>query len=145
MTASNIHYEIADRTRSLPRAANCRHTPLGPASSDLMEAINECLGLLKIHLRLTTTSDHVLNIAYNLQAGASAQGAPPTRGAATKHTSTPLGLAAFPIPPRRAISVAASTRPDIYCLAQLFNAIRLKVLAAAAEASLRGSGPISTG
>jgi hypothetical protein len=67
MTASNIHYEIADRTRATAHggigAVHLLAQRLG-----LDQAINDGLGLLKIHLPYHD-SDHVLNIAYNLLAG----------------------------------------------------------------------------
>lgn len=67
MTASNVHYEIADRTRATVHG--------GIAAMHLLakrlgfdQAIDRRLGLLKIHLPYHD-SDHVLNIAYNLLAG----------------------------------------------------------------------------
>jgi len=67
MTASNIHYEIADRTRATA------HGGIGAIhllvrKLELDEAIDRQFGLLKIHLPYHE-SDHVLNIAYNLLAG----------------------------------------------------------------------------
>ena len=62
-TAANIHYEIADRTRGLAHggigAIHLLARRLG-----LIDAINEKLQLLKIHLPYHE-SDHVLNLAYN--------------------------------------------------------------------------------
>lgn len=62
-TAANIHYEIAERSRGLAHggigAMHALVLQLG-----LVEAINERLHLLKIHLPFHE-SDHVLNIAYN--------------------------------------------------------------------------------
>jgi hypothetical protein len=62
-TASNIHYDIADRTRGLVHggigAIHLLARRLG-----LIDAIDERLHLLKIHLPYHE-SDHVLNIAYN--------------------------------------------------------------------------------
>lgn len=62
-TASNIHYEIADRTRGLAHggigAIHLLVRQLG-----LAEAIDRHLHLLKIH-RPYHESDHVLNFAYN--------------------------------------------------------------------------------
>lgn len=63
MTASNIHYEIAERTRGI-----C-HGGIGAMHSlvrelGLSEAIDERLQVLKLHLPYHE-SDHVLNIAYN--------------------------------------------------------------------------------
>jgi Transposase DDE domain group 1 len=62
-TASNIHYEIASRTRGLVHgglgAIHVLARQLG-----LIDAIDERLHLLKIHLPYHE-SDHVLNLAYN--------------------------------------------------------------------------------
>jgi len=67
MTALNIRYEIADRTRATSHggigAIHLLTKKLG-----LDQAIDQNLGLLKIHLPYHD-SDHVLNIAYNLLAG----------------------------------------------------------------------------
>ena len=67
MAASNIQYEIADRTRAISvggiGAAHLLVKRLG-----LDQAINERLDLLKVHLPYHE-SDHILNIAYNLLAG----------------------------------------------------------------------------
>ncbi len=62
-SASNIHYELADRTRAIS------HGGIGLVQGlvneiGLAEAINRHLKLLKIHLPYHE-SDHVLNIAYN--------------------------------------------------------------------------------
>jgi hypothetical protein len=65
--ATNIHYEMSDRTRAITCggivAVHLLPKPLG-----LAEAINERLGLFKVH-RPYHESDHVLNIAYNRLAG----------------------------------------------------------------------------
>jgi hypothetical protein len=67
MTASNIRYEIADRTRAIaPGGIGAIHRldrKLG-----LVDDIDRGLHLLKRHLPYFE-SDHVLNIAYNLLAG----------------------------------------------------------------------------
>jgi Transposase DDE domain group 1 len=67
MTALNIHYEIADRTRATA-AGGIGAIHLLVRKLGLIEAIDRGLGLLKIHLPYHD-SDHVLNIAYNLLAG----------------------------------------------------------------------------
>jgi len=67
MTAANIHYEIADRTQATA-AGGIGAIHLLVRKLGLDEAINRCLGVLKIHLPYHD-SDHVLNIAYNLLAG----------------------------------------------------------------------------
>ena len=62
-TAANIHYEIADRTRGLAHGGiGAIH--LLARRIGLIEAINDKLHLLKIHLPYHE-SDHVLNLAYN--------------------------------------------------------------------------------
>ena len=67
MTASNIHYEIADRTRATADGGiGAMHLLVRKLGLD--QAIDRRLGLLKIHLPYHE-SDHVLNIAYNLLAG----------------------------------------------------------------------------
>ena len=66
-TASNIHYELADRVCGLgPGGIGAMH--LVARRTGLIQAIDKRLHLLKIHLPYHE-SDHVLNIAYNLLAG----------------------------------------------------------------------------
>ena len=66
-SASNIHYELADRARGLgPGGIGAMH--LLAWRTGLVEAIDRRLHLLKVHLPYHE-SDHVLNIAYNLLAG----------------------------------------------------------------------------
>jgi hypothetical protein len=67
MTASNIHYEIADRTRGTSHGGiGAFHLLVRKLGLD--RQINAGLRLLKVHLPYHE-SDHVLNIAYNLLAG----------------------------------------------------------------------------
>jgi len=69
MAASNIHYEIADRTRAIsPGGIGAIH--LLARKLGLVEDIDRDLHLLKRHLPYFE-SDHVLNIAYNLLSGGS--------------------------------------------------------------------------
>jgi hypothetical protein len=69
MTASNIHYELSDRTRAIaPGGIGAIH--LMARRIGLIHDIDEDLHLLKRHLPYHE-SDHVLNIAYNLLAGGS--------------------------------------------------------------------------
>jgi hypothetical protein len=69
LTASNIHYEIAERTRSTA-AGGIGAMHLLVRRLGLGEAIDSHLELLKIHLPYHE-SDHVQSIAYNLLAGGS--------------------------------------------------------------------------
>jgi hypothetical protein len=66
-SASNIHYELSDKTRGLG-AGGIGAMHLLARRSGLIDAIDARLHLLKVH-KPYHESDHVLNIAYNLLAG----------------------------------------------------------------------------
>lgn len=67
ISASNIQYEIADRTRAISAGGiGAIHQVVKRLGLD--KAINEHLNLFKIYLPYSE-SDHVLNIAYNLLVG----------------------------------------------------------------------------
>jgi hypothetical protein len=69
MAASNIHYELTDRTRAIaPGGIGAIH--LLAQRTGLVHDLDESLQLLKRH-QPYHESDHVLNIAYNLLAGGS--------------------------------------------------------------------------
>jgi hypothetical protein len=63
LTASNIHYEISDRSRGIAHGGIGAMHALAQQIG-LIDAIDERLQLLKIHLPFHE-SDHVLNFAYN--------------------------------------------------------------------------------
>jgi hypothetical protein len=63
LTASNIHYEIADRGRGIAHGGIGTFHALA-RQIGLIDAIDERLHLLKLHLPFHE-SDHVLNFAYN--------------------------------------------------------------------------------
>jgi len=66
-TASNIHYELADRVRGLgPGGIGAVHHLARRVG--LIEALDRRLHLLKVHLPYHE-SDHVLNVAYNILSG----------------------------------------------------------------------------
>jgi hypothetical protein len=69
MAASNIHYELADKTRAIA-AGGIGAIHLLARKIGLIHGIDEDLHLLKRHLPYHE-SDHVLNVAYNLLAGGS--------------------------------------------------------------------------
>jgi hypothetical protein len=124
MTAANIHYEIADRTRATAHggigAIHLLAKKLG-----LDRAIDRGLGLLKIHLPYHE-SDHVLNIAYNLLAG----------GTCLEHLELlrsdgayldALGARRIPDPTTAGDFCRRFAAADIFRLQAVFNATRLKV------------------
>jgi hypothetical protein len=123
MTASNIHYEIANRTRATAHggigAIHLLARKLG-----LAEAIDKHLGLLKIHLPYHD-SDHVLNIAYNLLAG----------GTCLEHLELlrseeayldALGARRIPDPTTAGDYCRRFDAAAIFRLQAIFNAVRLK-------------------
>ncbi len=124
MTASNIHYEIADRAQATA------HGGIGAIhllvrKLELDRAIDRCLGLLKINLPYHE-SDHVLNIAYNLLAG----------GTCLEHLELlrndaayldALGARRIPDPTTAGDFCRRFGSSDIFRLQQVFNATRLKV------------------
>ena len=69
MTASNIHYALADKDRGLGEGGMAAMHLLAQRVG-LVERIDENLHLLKRHLPYHE-SDHVLNISYNILAGVS--------------------------------------------------------------------------
>lgn len=67
ISASNIHYEIADRTRAISAGGlGAIHQMVKRLGLDKL--INQRLNVFKLYLPYSE-SDHVLNIAYNLLAG----------------------------------------------------------------------------
>ena len=124
MTASNIHYEIADRTRATA-AGGIGAMHLLVKKLGLDEAIDRSLGVLKIHLPYFD-SDHVLNIAYNLLAG----------GTRLEHLELlrsnaayldALGARRIPDPTTAGDFCRRFDTSHIGCLQNVFNATRLKV------------------
>jgi len=67
LSASNIHYELADRVQGLS-AGGIGAIHLLAHRTGLIEAIDSRLHLLKVH-QPYHESDHVLNIAYNALCG----------------------------------------------------------------------------
>jgi hypothetical protein len=67
LTASNIHYDVAAKTRAIP-CGGIGAIQLLVRKLGLAEAIDERLHLLKYHLPYHE-SDHVLNFAYNALCG----------------------------------------------------------------------------
>ena len=124
ITAANIHYEIADRTRATI-AGGIGALHLLTRRLQLDEAIDRNLALFKIHLPYHE-SDHVLNIAYNLLAG----------GTCLEHLEIlrsdeayleALGARRVPDPTTAGDFCRRFGSGDISTLQETFNATRLKV------------------
>jgi hypothetical protein len=124
LTATNIHYEIADRTRAIT-AGGMGAVHLVANTLGLAAAIDRELHLLKIHLPYHE-SDHVLNIAYNLLAG----------GTCLEHLELrrndevyldALGARRIPDPTTAGDFCRRFSAADVDTLQEVFNHIRLKV------------------
>ena len=124
MTASNVHYEIAERTRATAHGGiGAMHLLVKHLGLD--SAIDANLGLLKMHLPYHE-SDHVLNIAYNLLAG----------GTCLEHLEllrcdeaylNALGARRIPDPTTAGDFCRRFAVTDIFRLQQVFNATRRRV------------------
>ena len=124
MTASNIQYDIGDRTRATAHGGiGAIHLLVRKFGLD--QAIDRHLNLLKIHLPYHE-SDHVLNIAYNLLAG----------GTCLEHLELlrsneayldALGARRIPDPTTAGDFCRRFDEADIFRLQAIFNATRLKV------------------
>jgi hypothetical protein len=124
LTASNIHYEIADRTQAVA-AGGIGAIHLMAKQLGLDEAIDQRLHLLKIHLPYHE-SDHVLNIAYNVLSG----------GTCLEHLELfrnneayldALGARRIPDPTTAGDFCRRFTPTDIDRLQEVFNEMRIKV------------------
>lgn len=124
MTASNIHYEIADRTRATA-AGGIGAMQLLVRRLGLDEAINRRLGLLKLHLPYYD-SDHVLNIAYNLLAGGRRLEHLELRRHDAAYLDA-LGARRVPDPTTAGDFCRRFDEASIYRLQSVFNDTRLKV------------------
>ena len=124
ITASNIHYDIAERTRAVA-AGGIGAMHLVARKLGLVEAIDRKLQLLKVHLPYHE-SDHVLNMAYNLLAG----------GTCLEHLELrrndevyldALGARRIPDPTTAGDFCRRFAAHDINTLQEVFNETRLKV------------------
>ena len=124
MAASNIHYDMADRTRAIA-AGGIGAIHLLAQKVGLVEDINNNLHLLKRHLPYHE-SDHVLVIAYNILAG----------GSRLEHLDTrrqdevfldALGAQRLPDPTTSGDFCRRFTQPDIDRLMDTINQVRLRV------------------
>ena len=104
-SARNIQYEVSDKTHGIT-CGGIGAMHLLAQRIGLIDAIDEHLHLLKFHFPYHE-SDHVLNLAYNALCNGTCLQDIELR-ATTRTISTLSAHSAFPIPPRQAISVAAS-------------------------------------
>jgi hypothetical protein len=124
MTASNIHYEVADRTRAIaPGGIGAMH--LRAQRLGLVRDIDENLHLLKRHLPYHE-SDHVLNIAYNLLAGGSRLEHLEVRRNDEVYRDA-LGAQRIPDPTTAGDFCRRFVEGDVEQLMALFNETRLRV------------------
>lgn len=124
ISASNIGYEIADRTRAISAGGiGIIHQMVKRLGLD--QAINRALSVFKIYLPYAE-SDHVLNIAYNLLAG----------GTCLEHLELrrndevyldALGARRIPDPTTAGDFCRRFRWSEINRLMDVFNEIRLKV------------------
>jgi Transposase DDE domain group 1 len=123
MTASNIHYEIADRTRAIaPGGIGAIH--LMAQKLGLVHDVNENLHLLKRHLPYFE-SDHVLNIAYNLLSGGSRIEHIEVRRNDEVYLDA-LGAQRIPDPTTAGDFCRRFTRADVERLMDTLNGVRLR-------------------
>jgi hypothetical protein len=105
LTASNIHYEVADRARAIAEGGiGAVHRLVRKLK--LPERIDARLELLKQH-KPYHESDHVLNIAYNALCGGG-RSTTSSIGGTTRCSSTRSEPRAFPIRRPPETSVVAS-------------------------------------
>jgi hypothetical protein len=124
MTASNIHYEIADRTEATTQGGiGAIHRMTRKLGLDRL--IDRRLHLLKIHLPYHE-SDHVLNVAYNLLAGGTCLEHLELRRSDAAYLDA-LGARRVPDPTTAGDFCRRFNVSDIFLLQEAFNDVRLKV------------------
>ncbi len=123
MTASNIHYEIAEKVRAIaPGGIGAIH--LMAQKLGLVHDINQDIHLLKRHLPYFE-SDHVLNIAYNLLAGGSRIEHLEVRRNDEVYLDA-LGARRIPDPTTAGDFCRRFTQSDIERLMDTFNDVRIR-------------------
>jgi hypothetical protein len=126
ITASNIHYEIADRARGIAHGGIGAFHALARRVG-LIDALDDRLHLLKIHLPYHE-SDHVLNLAYNaLCDGTCLEDLELRRQDAVFLDA--LGARRLPDPTTAGDFCRRFTREDVQTLLDILNDTRLRVWA----------------
>ena len=123
-SASNIHYELADRSGGIA-CGGIGLTHLLARQTGLIEALDQNLHLLKLHLPYHE-SDHVLNLAYNILAGGTCiEDLELLRN--DKDYLDALGAQRIPDPTTAGDFCRRFEALDVEMLMNTFNEIRLKV------------------
>jgi hypothetical protein len=124
LSASSIHYEIADRTRATAAGGiGVIHKMVKRLELD--QAINQRVKVLKLHVPYHE-SDHVLNIAYNLLAGGTCLEHLELRRSDEAYLDA-LGTKRIPDPTTAGDFCRRFSGWNIYELMEAFNDTRLKV------------------
>jgi len=126
MTASNIQYEVADRTRGTGWGGIGSMHVLA-RQLGLIDAIDDRLHLLKIHLPYHE-SDHVLNLAYNALCGGTCLEDLELRRNDEVYLDA-LGARRIPDPTTAGDFCRRFTPEHIHTLLDIFNDVRQKVWA----------------
>jgi hypothetical protein len=124
LSGSNIHYEMADKTRAVG-CGGIGAMHLLALRLGLVEAINKDLHLLKVHLPYHE-SDHVLNIAYNILAGGTCLEDLEQRRTDEGYVDG-LGAARTPDPTTAGDFCRRFTATSVTQLMETINAVRLGV------------------
>ena len=124
MSAGNIHYEMADRTRAVG-AGGIGAMHLLARRTGLIDAIDKALPLLKVHLPYHE-SDHVLNIAYNALSGGTCLEDLELRRNDEVYLDA-LGAQRIPDPTTAGDFCRRFSPADIDSLMEAINAVRVKV------------------
>jgi Transposase DDE domain group 1 len=122
--ATNIHYEIADRTQAISAGGiGLIHQLMKRLELD--QAINQHVPIFKLYLPYSE-SDHVLNMAYNLLAGGTCLEHLELRRNDEAYLNA-LGAQRIPDPTTAGDFCRRFDFPAIYMLMEVFNATRRKV------------------
>ena len=124
LTASNIHYEVADRARGLA-VGGIGMVHLLARRTGLIEGVDKALHLLKVHLPYHE-SDHVLNIAYNALSGGTCLEDIELRRNDEVYLDA-LGAQRIPDPTTAGDFCRRFSTDDIERLMEAINAVRLTV------------------
>lgn len=123
-SASNIHYELADRSGGIA-CGGIGLVHMLARQTGLIEALDQNLHLLKIHLPYWE-SDHILNIAYNvLSGGTCIEDLELLRN--NENYLNALGAQRIPDPTTAGDFCRRFEAADVETLMNTFNEIRLKV------------------